>query len=407
MKKFRAINTKILVLAVAMVLVFTAGCGNKNNNDPAPGDTGSSEIVQTPEVPPGDIQRKTIGFYADSDNKYYTELNNALNALADQDPVTDWTVDFKVGQGTADEQLTAVEEFITADYDAIIVIQNNSETTKACIELTKEARIPFFTAVSDITTVSNYYDVTGSSHYNFEQAGRLAGQNALANGVRKLVVIDSGYGRNTDTDLTIGFLLAYEEAGRSLGEKADGSWWTAEQIVAQKPPLSDIRGEYDLAVVSWNTMPSPDTQVMANVVATLGADGWNGVYVHDNSMVEAVVDGLKEQELSSKNYWLGTINGSEKSWQWAKDEIISFDVNQSALLEGAIMYQMLKEYFAKGSVSRSHIHPYLTDYTKHSIIDLEPRLVPQTNIPAFLEGINNGYILIDINDPRFEDVRFY
>ncbi|MDR0875237.1 MAG: substrate-binding domain-containing protein [Clostridiales Family XIII bacterium] len=414
MKKFKGSKALVMILALAMVLVFAVGCGGKDAPaEPAapPADTGSSAPAEEPaEEPAGDVQTKTIGFYADAADSYYADMNDALQALAAQDPETDWTVDYKVGQSTADEQLKAVEDFITAGYDAIIVIQNSVDTTSECIAKAKDAGIPYFGAAHNFASAPNALDSTGSTNYDFVQGGRLAGQDALANGVKHVINIEGVLGQGSASDQSLGFLLAYEEAGKSFGEKADGSPWTAEEVATLKPSMSDIKGDYDIAVVFWasgNWMADPAQKAMTDAITSLGADGWDGAYVQNNPMTEGAINAMTDGGLSTDDYWLGSMNGREVSWQWTKDGVLSMDVNQSSCLEGALLYQMIKEYFATGSVAKNHVHPYLTGYTKATIAELEPSLVPETDVAAFVAGVNSGDIVIDINDPKFLPIPNY
>jgi ABC-type sugar transport system substrate-binding protein len=274
--------------------------------EPADGDSATEEV-----------QTKTIGFYADNADSYYTLVNDALTALAAQDPVTDWTIEYKAGTSSADEQLKAVEDFITAGYDAIIVIQNNPDTTSECIEKCKAAGIPYFGAAHYFGQVANAGDSAGSSNFDFKACGVAAGEDALAKGVTKLIMIEGVLGQGSASDQSLGFLEAYENAGKSLGEKADGSKWTAAEVAAEKPEVGDIKGSPDITVVAWRAgewMNDIAQREMANAISALGKDGWDGAYVQNNPMVEGAMAAMKDAGLTTENYWLGSSNGREISW---------------------------------------------------------------------------------------------
>ncbi|MDR1496618.1 MAG: substrate-binding domain-containing protein [Clostridiales Family XIII bacterium] len=358
------------------------------------------------DEPAAEVQTKTIGFYADAADSYYTLMNDALVALAEQDPETDWTVDYKAGQSTAEEQLKAVEDFITSGYDAIIVIQNNPDTTSECIEKAKAAGIPYFGAAHYFGQVANAGDSAGSTNYDFKACGVAAGEDAIAAGVEKLVMIEGVLGQGSASDQSLGFIEAYETAGKSLGEKEDGSKWTAEEIATEKPDANAIKGSPDLVVVAWQSggwMSEPAQEAMSNVISALGNDGWDGAYVQNNPMVEGAMLAMDGAGLTTENYWLGSCNGREISWGWAKDGKISMDVNQPPTMEGAILYQQLKAYFS-GAEFRKHLHPYITPYNQSTIADLEPSLVPIEDVPGFIAKVNDGSIVWDISDPKFVDV---
>ena len=402
----RTKKSKVLaiVLALAMVLVFAVGCGG-GATEPAPEpEAPVVETETTDEEHASPVEKKMIGFYADAADSYYSLMNDALVGLANQDPDVDWEVTYKAGQSTAEEQLKAVEDFITAGYDAIIVIQNNPNTTSECIAKCVDAGIPYFGAAHYFGDVPNAGDSTGSVNYDFQLGGVLAGEDALARGVTKLVMIEGVLGQGSASAQSLGFLLAYEDAGKSLGEKADGTPWTAEEVATQKPAPADVKGNPDITVVSWKSgewMAEPAQRAMLDSITALGKDGWDGAYVQNNPMVEGAISAMEQQGLSTDDYWLGSMNGREISWDWVSDGVLSMDVNQPSALEGALLYQMVKEYFATGSVAKAHVHPYLTGYNQENIAQLLPSLVPATDIDAFIAGVNADAFVWRIDDPKF------
>jgi ABC-type sugar transport system substrate-binding protein len=405
----------MIVLCIVMALSFgmmaTACGGSSDSGDQAAEETATDEeaapVEETAdEEPAGEVQTKTIGFYADAADSYYSLMKDALDALQKQDPETEWTIDYKVGQSTADEQLKAVEDFITAGYDAIIVIQNNPNTTSECIEKCKTANIPYFGAAHYFGQVANAGDSAGSSNFDFLACGVAAGQDALDRGVKNVIMIEGVLGQGSASDQSLGFLKAYEDAGKSLGEKADGSAWTAEEVATEKPPVSDIKGDPDVVIVQWssgNWMAEPAQKEMANAISSLGKDGWDGAYVQNDPMGEGAMQAMQDAGLTTDDYWLGLCNGREYSWQWAKDGTISMDVNQPPTMEGAILYQQIKAYFA-GVDYRKHLHPYITPYTKENIADVEASLIPIEDVNNFIAKINDNSIVWDISDAKFVDV---
>ncbi|MDR3225344.1 MAG: sugar ABC transporter substrate-binding protein [Clostridiales Family XIII bacterium] len=410
-------SKKILMIALCAVMAISfslmATACSQPAEEPAEESTSASsaetsapaEETSSAEAP-AEVEKKTIGFYADAADSYYQLMNDALTALAQQDPETDWSIEYKVGQSTADEQLKAVEDFITAGYDAIIVIQNNPNTTSECIEKCKTANIPYFGAAHYFGGVANAGDSAGSTNFDFKACGVAAGENALAKGVKNVVMIEGVLGQGSASDQSLGFLEAYETAGKSLGEKADGSKWTAEEVATEKPDAKDVKGSPDVVIVQWssgNWMAEPAQKEMANAISSLGKDGWDGAYVQNNPMVEGAIAAMKDAGLTTDDYWLGSCNGREISWQWAKDGVLSMDVNQPPTMEGAILYQQLKAFF-KGEEYRKHLHPYITTYTKEDINELENTLVPITDVNNFIAKINDNSIAWEITDTaKFTD----
>ncbi|MCL1854349.1 MAG: sugar ABC transporter substrate-binding protein [Clostridia bacterium] len=346
---------------------------------------------------------KTIGFYADAADSYYQQVNDVLSRASAADPETDWTVDFKVGQSTAEEQLKAVEDFITAGYDAIIVIQNNPNTTSECIEKCVAAGIPYFGAAHYFGDVPNAKDSAGSVNYDFELGGYLAGQDALARGVKKVINIEGVLGQGSAAAQTLGFIRAYEDAGLSLGGM------TAKEIAETKPSLSALDGTQELEIVFWASggwMADPAQKAMSDAITSLGMDGFDAVYAHNNPMTEGVIAAMSDAGLTAEDYWIGSMNGREISWDWAEQGKITCDVNQPAAMEGYLLYQQVKAFF-NGEDFRQHVHPYLSVYNKENIGELRPGLVPATDIDAFMEGAASGAFVTDINDPKFLDIPGY
>ena len=74
---------------------------------------------------------KVIGYYMDAADDYYKAGFQVFKALATE---AGWDVLDVVGQGTAPEQLAAVENFITQKVDAIVVVQNSPQTTSECLK---------------------------------------------------------------------------------------------------------------------------------------------------------------------------------------------------------------------------------------------------------------------------------
>jgi len=393
---------KVLMFALAVVLVLglaMAACGNQAAPTPAPAPEAPATEAPATEAPAAGVETKTIGFYADAADSYYQLLNDSLVGVAAMDPEVDFVVDFKIGQSTADEQLRAVEDFITAGYDAIAVIQNNPNTTSECIAKSVAAGIPYFGMTHDFSSVPNAHDAAASIVYDFVQGGIYAGEDALSRGVSKLVMIEGVLGQGSAGAQSLGFLKAYENAGKSLGGV------TAEELATQKTEAK-LDGTQELEVVFWgsgNWFAEAAQKTMQDAITSLGKDGFDGAYVQNNPMMEGAIVALEDAGLVTSDYWLGSMNGREISWNWVQNGQTTMDVNQPGAMEGAMLYQMLKAYFA-GESFRNHLHPYMTAYNIDNIDSLLPSLVPATDIDAFLLGYAAGNFVTDINDPKFKDI---
>jgi len=364
----------------------------------AAAETTAAAAEEEEEV--AEAQKLSIGFYADGADSYYQVMVDTMKACADLDPECDWTIDYKVGQNTAAEQLQAVEDFITSGYDAIVVIQNSPDTTSECIEKCKAAGIPYFGAAHSFASAENRKDAAGSCCYDFVQAGVYAGEDAMNRGVKKVIMIEGQLGQGSASAQTEGFLRAYEDAGKSLGGV------TAQELAANKTEAKQD-GSQDIEVIFWASggwFSDPAQKAMTDAITSFGADGFDGAYVQNDPMMEGVLLAMEDAGLDSSKYWLGASNGREISWQWVKDKVITMDVNQTAALEGDTLYQQVKAFF-KGEEYRKYIHPYLTPYNIDDVNNVA--LVPFSDVNAYMDGREAGDFVRDINDPKFVDQKGY
>ena len=90
----------------------------------------------------------------------------------------------------------------------------------------------------------------------------------------------------------------------------------------------------------------PAKKVMQDAITSLGPDGFDGVYVHNDEMMAGVLQAFEEAGLDPSKYWLGASNGKEKSWDWVEKGTTTMDVNETATLEADIASQQIKAYFA-------------------------------------------------------------
>jgi len=393
------------ILLIALVAVLALGLLACQTTPPAESSAAaSSEAPASSEAASesasAEVMKLDIGMYADGADSYYQVMYETLQACADADPTCDWTVNYKVGQNTAPEQLQAVEDFITSGYDAIVVIQNSVDATSECLTKCKDAGIPYFGGGHNFVSAPNSADAAGSCCFNFITAGKYAGEDALARGVQKVIMIEGQLGQGTASAQSEGFLAAYEEAGKSLGGT------TAKDYAEMKEGVT-LDGTQEIEVVGWASggwFADPAQKAMTDYITSLGPDGFDGVYAHNDPMMEGVLAAITDAGLNPSDYWLGVCNGREISWQWVKDKTVTMDVNQSAALEGDTIYQQIKSYFL-GEDYRKYVHPYLTPYNIDNVNDVA--LVPFSDVAAYMAGRAAGDFVTDINDPKYTDIEGY
>lgn len=330
----------------------------------------------------------TIGYYKDAADDYYKAGYEVFCRLIEQDPDTaGWKVIDKVGQGTSQEQLAAVEDFITAGVDAIVVVQNSPQITEECIAKANAAGIPYF-AATHAPAVPAGGELAGFVGYNFVQCGIYAGEDAIEYGVKKVVNIEGKLGQGTASAQSLGFLQAYENAGLDIGG-------TAEDVAVNK-----TSGGADLEIVQWASgdwQADPAKKVMADVITALGKDGFDGVYVQNDEMADGVLQAFEEAGLDPGDYWIGSSNGKEKSWKWVEEGRMTMDVNQTPSLEEDCLYQMVKAN-ACGIEYKKYLNPYTLPYNGSNVADMT--LIPY-NVDSYMEI--RDQIVTDINDDKFAD----
>ena len=392
-------------LMIAFIAVLAVGLLACTSNNPPASSAAPSTATPTTSasVSASGAAAKTttlkIGMYADGADSYYQAIKDTLVACAAEDPTCKWTVDYKVGQNTAAEQLAAVENFITAKYDAMVIIQNSVDTTSECIAKAKAANIPYFGAAQPFASAKNATDAAGSCAFDFLAEGKYAGAAAVKAGAKKVVMIEGQLGQGAAGDQTKGYILAYQEAGKKLGGV------TAKQIYTDKSTVKQD-GTQEFAVVNWASggwFAEAAQKAMANAITSLGPTGFDSVYAENNPMMEGVLSAMKDAGLDPTKYFLSSGNGREESWAWVKAGTIAADVNQSAALEGDVIYQQIKAYFT-GTKYRKYIHPYLTEYDKGNIATVGDSLVPFTDTKTYMSKRDANAFVHDINDPKFVDI---
>ena len=324
---------------------------------------------------------KVIGYYMDASDDFYKAGFEVFKTLAQREG---WTVLDVVGQGTAPEQISAVENFITQGVDALLVVQNSPETTSQTLKLAKAANIPEFHLTHN---PPNEPGLAGFAGYDWVSIGELAGKSAMQHGVKRVIMIEGKLGQGTAAGQTQGFLQSYKDAGKDIGN------------LAQNVGVKGAGGK-DLQVVFWGSggwFADPAKKVMQDAITSLGPDGFDGAYVENDEMMAGALQAMQEAGLDPSKYWLGSSNGKEKSWAWVQKGITTMDVNETATLEADIAYQQIKAYFA-GKPYKKAVFVSVIPFNKSNInVD---KLVPFFH-DDYMKKRDAGAFVYDINDPSF------
>jgi ABC-type sugar transport system substrate-binding protein len=308
---------------LATVLVFFTALG--------------SVLLPSAKIMAAEGKAKVIGYYMDASDDYYKAGFQVFKALATK---AGWQVQDVVGQGTAPEQIAAVENFITQGVDALVVVQNSPATTSECLKKASAAGIPEFHLTHN---PPNEPGLAGFAGFDWVYDGELAGQSAMKHNVKRLVMIEGKLGQGTASGQTQGFLQAYKKAGKDIGKALDS--------VGVKGA-----GGKDLQIVFWgsgNWFADPAKKVMQDAITALGPDGFDGAYVQNDEMMTGALQAMQEAGLDPSKYWLGSSNGKEKSWDWVAKGLTAMDVNQCPTLEADICFQQITAYFDKKPYKRA------------------------------------------------------
>jgi len=356
---------RLLVLSLCLVALATSAfAGGKSEA------TGSKS------------QQKVIGYYMDAADDFYKAGFEVFKTLATKEG---WQVLDVVGQGTAPEQVAAVENFITQRVDALLVVQNSPETTSQTLKLAKAAGIPEFHLTHNPPDEPG---LAGFAGYDWVLDGVMAGDSAIKSGVKKLIMIEGKLGQGTAAGQTQGFLEAYQKAGKDIGN------------LLQNVGVKGAGGK-DLQIVFWGSggwFADPAKKVMQDAITSLGPNGFDGAYVQNDEMMAGALQAMQEAGLDTSKYWLGSSNGKEKSWKWVQDGTTTMDVNETPTLEAEIAYQQIKAYFA-GKPYKKAVYVYMTPFDK-SNIDVS-KLIPFLHDDYMTKRAANAFVY-DINDPIFK-----
>lgn len=367
---------KILTIIVCIALVAVlAACAAPQTS---PSASAPAATTAAPTTAPSAAAQKVIGYYKDAADDYYKAGFEVFKALAEE---KGWKVIDVVGGGTAPEQVTAIENFITQKVDAIVCVQNSPNTTSECLKKCNDAKIPYFGLTHN---PPNEPGLAGFSGFDWVTDGKLAGESALKHGVKNAVIIEGKLGQGTAAGQTMGFLQAYKDAGKDIGNLLE--------------TVGTVGGGADLKVVFWGSggwFADPAYKAMQDAIAKLGKTGWDGAYVENDEMMTGAINAIKDAGLNPGDYWLGSSNGKEKSWDWVAEGTTTMDVNQCPTLEADVCFQQISAYFEGKSFPKAifvAFYPFEKDTVN------KDTMIPWVK-DNYLAKRKAGAFKFDMNDP--------
>jgi len=349
----------VLVLLLAVVLSQLAAGGGRQSG--------------------GGTTAKQIGYYMDAADDYYKAGFEIFQELARREG---WRIYDVVGQGTAAEQLSNVQNFITNRVDAIVVVQNNPDTSAECIRAANAANIPIFFLTHNPPRIPG---IAGFVGYDWVQTGVYAGESAIRHGKSRIINIEGKLGQGSAAGQTEGFIKAYRDAGKDVGDAA-----------------SFGRGGRDLQIVFWGSggwFADPAKRAMQDAITTLGPNGFDGAYVQNDEMLDGAIQAIQEAGLNPGNYWLGSSNGKEKSWKWVADGWVTMNVNQTPSLEADLSFQQVKAFF-EGRSYKKFVFSSLIPFERNNMD--ASKFVPYERTEYFKRR-DAGVFVFDLNNSIFRD----
>ena len=383
MKK-RVFSILCLVLAAVILLV---SCGTKTDDTPAAPSGSDSGNTSTP--PKSDGKRHlTVGYYMDGADDYYKCGLDVVTYLGENDDEFEWEIISRVGEWRAVDQLAAVEDFITMGVDAMIIVQNSPEASRESIEKANAAGIPYF-ALAQRPWITKDLDLAGFVVTPITVSYDI-GKSAAASGASRFIFIEGALGQDYVSDFTRYILQAFHEAGKDIGGFWNEKENRADETFQGSSPDFEIvfRG-------SGNFMTEPAKSLMADAIVSLGPDGFDGIIVGNDEMVDGVLQAMEEAGIDPKPYWIGTSNGKEKSWPWIREGIIDFEISQTPTLEADYMFQIVKDYFGANKIEWKYKFNTCTPFTIDNIDDIT--LIPY-NVKSYFEVRASGKLDYDVNN---------
>lgn len=354
-KSSKLISTfTILVFVLSMV----AACGKAADPVTTP--------VTTPVETPAKTAKKTVGYFKAAVDDYYKAGWDVFKALAEKEG---WELQEIMGDGTDAKMLAGVEDLIAQKKDAIVCVQTTSAAGGEVAKKAKEAGIPFYSLTHQPQAIEGF-EPTGASCYDWVTTGIYGGKSAVEYGAKKIIMIEGVQGQGTAAGQTIGFQQAYSDAGVDV----------------------------EIVFTGYgNWFAQGGQKAMDDAIAAVGAKGFDGVYVHNDEMLDGALQSMKNAGLDPSKYWMGSSNGKEKSWQWVKDGLVTMDVNQTPTLEADLVFQMIKAEF-EGKPYKHYVYSILKPYTKDSMENLVPYIKDD-----YMTGRAAGKFTFDINDPAVKE----
>lgn len=238
------------LLAFAVAAILLAGCGS-GSNSPSSGSsnsTGSSEAAGGNSGSSDGGKKLKVGItYQNLQNEFILNIQDAVREKAKELDIQLIEAD---GQGKAENQIAAVENFITQKVDAIILNPFDKDGCAPAVDKAVAAGIPIIVVNAQVSNLEKATAYVGSDD---EEAGRIEMQYVadLLGGKGNVVIIHGPYGHSAEVGRTNGNMQILEQYPEmQVLYEQTGNWDRAEGMTLMENWLQT--GKKIDAVVSQN-----------------------------------------------------------------------------------------------------------------------------------------------------------
>ncbi|WP_126427139.1 sugar ABC transporter substrate-binding protein [Brevibacillus marinus] len=222
MKRKKSLLTLWIVFSLA---VFAAGCGGQQTTAPAASGEGQAETAGQTESAAGD-GRITIGAaLPDFDDKWLSYLQDGMKEY--QATLPDVEVIYVDAMNDASKQLSQIENFISQQVDAIVIVPVDTVSVQNMVEKANQAQIP-------IVVVNRIYE-------GVEQATAYVGSESIKAGLMQMEEVAKLLNGKGNIAIMNGQMGHEAQIKRTEGNK---------QVIAQHPEMKVVlegTGEWDRA----------------------------------------------------------------------------------------------------------------------------------------------------------------
>lgn len=312
MKKIMTRN-RALAMALMLMLTMLAGCGGSNSK-PADDNAAKQEpAVSAPAKDADDSEDADTGSGSKEIGVIFCDLNNPVfvvmkNAIEEKISELGYTATILNSEGSSETELQNVQNLVSKNVAAILVLANDSDTSVNTIKIANDAGIPIVGFNRPIYNEDSDAELVTQVITDNVSGGEIAGKLAieLLEGVEnpKVAILRGTLGVASDKERYEGFMSAI--AGSALEDaivaeqsgnyNTQDGFATMQNIIQAQPELDLVYSENDTMAVG--VMSALEGAQMEDV-KIIGFDG-------SEEVVEYIVEGKIQATVAQKFKTMGT-----------------------------------------------------------------------------------------------------